>query len=128
MEDDFCPRSFATLSFFFPSDHTSSSAFRMARRPTVDTAKSGASGRGEEGKTGVTQDPEAMKTAKERECFKLFQKMTNRGISVSYDTILRGMLTPTELRLIQKQRDLEQAQIEAAEAAANEPVTKDKRN
>lgn len=64
------------------------------------------------------QDPEALKTAKERECFKLFQKMTTRGISVSYDTILRGMLTPTELRMIQKQRDLEQAQKEAALAAA----------
>lgn len=65
-------------------------------------------------------DPEAFKTAKERECFKLFQKMTNRGITVSYDTILRGMLTPTELRLIQKQRELEQAQREAAEAALSE--------
>lgn len=49
--------------------------------------------------------------------------MTTRGISVSYDTILRGMLTPTELRMIQKQRDLEQAQKEAAEAAAAESTT-----
>ena len=75
----------------------------------------------QEGKPTVSdlkEDPEALKTAKERECLKLFQKMTTRGITVSYDTILRGMLTPTELRMIQKQRDLEQAQREAAEAAA----------
>lgn len=95
----------------------------MARRPSVDVTKSG--GRGEDGKSSESrvEDPEALKTAKERECFKLFQKMTTRGISVSYDTILRGMLTPTELRMIQKQRDLEQAQKEAAEAAALEAAT-----
>jgi len=55
-------------------------------------------------------------TPKEQECWKLFQKMSNKGISVSYDTILRGMLTPTELRMIQKQKDLElarQASIDA---------------
>lgn len=109
----------------------------MARRPTGDQSKGAGTGKGEDGNgragggVGGTrvEDPEALKTAKERECFKLFQKMSTRGINVSYDTILRGMLTPTELRLIQKQRDLEQAQLEAAEAAANEPVqTKDKRN
>uniref|UniRef100_A0A1B0GND8 Uncharacterized protein n=1 Tax=Phlebotomus papatasi TaxID=29031 RepID=A0A1B0GND8_PHLPP len=59
--------------------------------------------------------PDNLKTAKERECWKLFQKMTNRGISVSYDTILRGMLTPTELRMIQKKQELENAKRNSME-------------
>ncbi|GAB0099709.1 hypothetical protein DMENIID0001_155960 [Sergentomyia squamirostris] len=69
--------------------------------------------------TALTEDdhsPDNLKTAKERECWKLFQKMTNRGISVSYDTILRGMLTPTELRMIQKkQEQLENAKRSSLE-------------
>ncbi|XP_055689199.1 uncharacterized protein LOC129793334 [Lutzomyia longipalpis] len=68
------------------------------------------------------QSPENLKTAKERECWKLFQKMTNRGISVSYDTILRGMLTPTELRMIQKKQELENAKRNSIE----EPTTQAK--
>ncbi|XP_026842166.1 uncharacterized protein LOC6591050 [Drosophila persimilis] len=59
---------------------------------------------------------------KERECWKLFQKMCAKGVSVSYDTVLRGMLTPTEFRHFQKQREQEEARVqeeaEAAEAAA----------
>lgn len=113
--------------FSLVSDSSTGSAFRMARRPSVDVSKG--LGRGvvaEENRSGVVEDPEALKTAKERECYKLFQKMTTRGITVSYDTILRGMLTPTELRMIQKQRDLEQAQKEAAEAAAVEAPTNNK--
>ncbi|XP_050529542.1 uncharacterized protein LOC126899058 [Daktulosphaira vitifoliae] len=39
------------------------------------------------------------KTAKEKECWTLFKKMTDKGISVTFDTVLRGMLTPTEYRL-----------------------------
>lgn len=50
--------------------------------------------------------------------------MSNRGVAVSYDTILRGMLTPTELRMIQKQKDAEddakQAEIDALQAIENE--------
>lgn len=105
---------------------STSRAFRMARRTTVDGVTRRSDEEGDGAKPGTrVEDPEALKTAKERECFKLFQKMTTRGIAVSYDTILRGMLTPTELRMIQKQRDLEQAQKEAAEAA-NEAVGKEK--
>ncbi|KAH8372903.1 hypothetical protein KR009_007467 [Drosophila setifemur] len=59
---------------------------------------------------------------KERECWKLHQKMGAKGVSVSYETVLRGMLTPTEFRHFQKQREQEEARIleaaEAAEAAA----------
>lgn len=68
--------------------------------------------------------PIDVRTPKERECWKLFQKMSNRGVAVSYDTILRGMLTPTELRMIQKQKDAEddakQAAIDALQAIENE--------
>lgn len=43
-------------------------------------------------------------TVKENECKIVFQKMSNEGLSVSYDTILRGMLTPTELRKLKKEQ------------------------
>ncbi|KAM8712382.1 hypothetical protein ACLKA7_012838 [Drosophila subpalustris] len=56
---------------------------------------------------------------KERECWKLHQKMSAKGVSVSYETVLRGMLTPTEFRHFQKQREHEEAKAqEAAEAEA----------
>ncbi|XP_022228198.2 uncharacterized protein LOC111077981 isoform X2 [Drosophila obscura] len=66
--------------------------------------------------------PPYVRSIKERECWKLFQKMCAKGVSVSYDTVLRGMLTPTEFRHFQKQREQEEARVqqeaEAAEAAA----------
>lgn len=58
-------------------------------------------------------------TPKERECYRLFQKMSNMGLSVSYDTILRGMLTPTELRVLQKQRNKLQKQQESQGSRQN---------
>ena len=91
----------------------------MARRPSVakvDTPKSGTIAGGED--LGSSEANGIGQTAKERECWKLFQKMTTRGIAVSYDTILRGMLTPTELRIIQKQKEKQEAA--AAAAAVNE--------
>ncbi|KAJ6636391.1 hypothetical protein Bhyg_14981, partial [Pseudolycoriella hygida] len=42
--------------------------------------------------------PEHCDTQKEKDCWKLFKKMLGNGVTVNYDTILRGMLTPTELR------------------------------
>ncbi|VVC45167.1 Hypothetical protein CINCED_3A008241 [Cinara cedri] len=39
------------------------------------------------------------KSDKEKECWTLFKKMTAKGVSVTFDTVLRGMLTPTEYRL-----------------------------
>lgn len=60
--------------------------------------------------TTAGQDLVDGQTPKERECYRLFQKMSNMGLSVSYDTILRGMLTPTELRVLQKQRSKTQTQ------------------
>ncbi|XP_034120580.1 uncharacterized protein LOC117578890 isoform X2 [Drosophila guanche] len=66
--------------------------------------------------------PLYVRSIKERECWKLYQKMCAKGVSVSYDTVLRGMLTPTEFRHFQKQREQEEARVqqeaEAAEAAA----------
>jgi len=48
--------------------------------------------------------------------------MGAKGVSVSYETVLRGMLTPTEFRHFQRQREQEEARVleeaEAAEAAA----------
>ncbi|KAH8358041.1 hypothetical protein KR084_000519 [Drosophila pseudotakahashii] len=66
--------------------------------------------------------PAYVRSLKERECWKLHQKMGAKGVSVSYETVLRGMLTPTEFRHFQKQREQEEARVleeaQAAEAAA----------
>lgn len=48
--------------------------------------------------------PEYVRSIKEKECWLLFQKMINKGISVSYETILRGMLTPSEVRAVEKKQ------------------------
>ncbi|XP_053687016.1 uncharacterized protein LOC128736556 [Sabethes cyaneus] len=73
---------------------------------------------------GGNQDGGDGQTPKERECYRLYQKMANMGLAVSYDTILRGMLTPTELRVLQKQRSKLQKQQESrqnsSEAENNE--------
>lgn len=48
--------------------------------------------------------PEYVRSIKEKECWLLFQKMMKKGISVSYETILRGILTPTEVRAVEKKQ------------------------
>lgn len=70
--------------------------------------------------------PEYVRTLKERECWKLYRKMSVKGVSVTYETVLRGMLTPTEFRQIQKQREIEEAKARALEEekdAVLEPQT-----
>ncbi|XP_017763785.1 PREDICTED: uncharacterized protein LOC108553419 [Eufriesea mexicana] len=42
-------------------------------------------------------------TNKEKECWHLYKKMCDKGVCVSFDTVLRGMLTPTEYRLRKKE-------------------------
>ncbi|XP_070163340.1 uncharacterized protein [Polyergus mexicanus] len=42
-------------------------------------------------------------TTKEKECWHLYRRMCDKGVYVSFDTVLRGMLTPTEYRLRQKE-------------------------
>ncbi|XP_017481689.1 PREDICTED: uncharacterized protein LOC108370787 [Rhagoletis zephyria] len=59
--------------------------------------------------------PDYVRSLKERECWKLYRKMSVKGVTVSYDTVLRGMLTPTEFRQIQKQREIEEAKARALE-------------
>ena len=41
--------------------------------------------------------------------------MCNKGVLITYDTILRGMLTPTELRQLLKQKEFEEAQKQKEE-------------
>lgn len=48
--------------------------------------------------------PEYVRSIKEKECWLLFQKMVKKGIAVSYETILRGMLTPSEVRAVEKKQ------------------------
>lgn len=67
--------------------------------------------------------PEYVRSIKEKECWLLFQKMVKKGISVSYETILRGMLTPSEVRAVEKkQKEIieRQASIELEAATAAE--------
>ncbi|XP_014261863.1 pollen-specific leucine-rich repeat extensin-like protein 2 [Cimex lectularius] len=58
-------------------------------------------GKGEE---NVEVQPEKktvpdFKNQKEKECWDLFKKMSDRGVPVSFETVLRGLLTPTEYRM-----------------------------
>lgn len=70
-----------------------------------------------------TTFPEYVRTDKEKECWILYKRIADKGIVVTYETILRGMLTPSEVRVIElKQRDFieRQASAEAEKAAASE--------
>lgn len=51
-----------------------------------------------------------LKSPKEKQCWNLYCKMTEKGINVSLDTILRGMLTPTEYRE-SKKHFIEEAEL-----------------
>lgn len=57
-----------------------------------------------EEKDVIDDYPEHCDTQKEKDCWKLFKKMLGNGVTVNYDTILRGMLTPTELRSVMGKR------------------------
>ncbi|GJQ76887.1 hypothetical protein Trydic_g15091 [Trypoxylus dichotomus] len=51
-----------------------------------------------------SSDPAADKfdNPKERQCWEMYRRMNEKGVAISFDTILRGMLTPTEYRLRRK--------------------------
>ncbi|XP_044272453.1 uncharacterized protein LOC123016244 [Tribolium madens] len=58
----------------------------------------------EEEKTEIADDDQPkFGSVKEKECWEMYCKMADRGLKVSYDTILRGMLTPTEYRMRRKE-------------------------
>lgn len=66
--------------------------------------------------------PEYVRSDKEKECWILYKKIANKGINVSYETVMRGMLTPTEVRAIETQKkdfNERQASAELLEAEAN---------
>lgn len=70
--------------------------------------------------------PEYVRSFKEKECWILFQKMVNKGISVSYETILRGMLTPTEVRAAEKkQKEIFERQASLDLESADTPTTQE---
>ncbi|CAH1962972.1 unnamed protein product [Acanthoscelides obtectus] len=52
---------------------------------------------------------------KEKQCLHMYRKMTAKGINVSFDTILRGMLTPTEYRLSKKKMEAIRSEAHAKE-------------
>lgn len=47
--------------------------------------------------------PVQFSNPKEKECWDTYRRMSEKGIKISFDTLLRGMLTPTEYRLRRKQ-------------------------
>ncbi|XP_039286167.1 uncharacterized protein LOC111044585 [Nilaparvata lugens] len=53
----------------------------------------------EDEEENAENDIPEFKTPKEQECWDLFRRMVDKGITVSFETVLRGMLTPTEYRL-----------------------------
>lgn len=55
------------------------------------------------------------KTPKEQQCWNLYCKMMEKGVNVSFDTVLRGMLTPTEYRMSKKNFDQEEVKEETTE-------------
>lgn len=50
-----------------------------------------------------TETEPPFQTRKEKDCWHLYKRMCDKGVHVSFDTVLRGMLTPTEYRLRQKE-------------------------
>ncbi|KAL0279719.1 UNVERIFIED_CONTAM: hypothetical protein PYX00_001215 [Menopon gallinae] len=74
---------------------------KLADLPRKDFDKIEESNEDEE-KEDDKKEPE-FKSPKEKECWVLYQKMLEKGVSVSFDTVLRGMLTPTEYRLRRNQ-------------------------
>nr|XP_050847842.1 uncharacterized protein LOC127062913 [Vespula vulgaris] len=50
----------------------------------------------------IEMEPQ-LQTRKEKDCWHLYKRMCDKGVNVSFDTVLRGMLTPTEYRLRQKE-------------------------
>ncbi|KRT84997.1 hypothetical protein AMK59_33, partial [Oryctes borbonicus] len=58
----------------------------------------------DENSKGSSADPTADKFAnpKEKQCWEMYRRMNEKGVAISFDTILRGMLTPTEYRLRRK--------------------------
>lgn len=42
-------------------------------------------------------------TPKEKECWIMYKKMVDKGLPVTYDTLLRGLLTPSEYRMTRKE-------------------------
>ncbi|KAK5642389.1 hypothetical protein RI129_008556 [Pyrocoelia pectoralis] len=61
----------------------------------------------------------AFDTPKEKQCWEMYRKMSGKGISISFETILRGMLTPTEYRLRRKSSAALEIENVAAESATD---------
>lgn len=57
----------------------------------------------EEGTSMETDNLEPQfESDKEKQCWEMYCKMSEKGVNVTFDTILRGMLTPTEYRMRRK--------------------------
>ncbi|KAF5288236.1 hypothetical protein FQA39_LY04004 [Lamprigera yunnana] len=68
---------------------------------TAGSTKLEPKGESEESKVTSTSEP-TFETSKEKQCWEMYRKMSGKGVNVSFETILRGMLTPTEYRLRRK--------------------------
>lgn len=120
----------------------------VATMPTT-TEENGS--RQHEDKTGIencVSFPTFCRSAKEQECWSLFKKMQQKGryarnrkwsdseyiklhhsagVQVAYETLLRGLLTPTEMRSVLKHDDLEAVEPAAdCTAGENDDAVKNK--
>uniref|UniRef100_A0A182TMA4 Uncharacterized protein n=2 Tax=Anopheles melas TaxID=34690 RepID=A0A182TMA4_9DIPT len=98
------------------SDQPDDCATPTAETPTLPSTNVGSSKAPDTAKTtngaaatNASATNGDLQTPKEQECYRLFLKMSKKGLAVSYDTILRGMLTPTELRVLQKKQSRQQS-------------------
>lgn len=98
------------------ADPAAKISISMQPKPIADQQKE------ESGDTAVKNDdsgsshsdqPE-FNSPKEKQCWELFCKMSGKGVNVSFDTILRGMLTPTEYRMRKKPSLEEETAVEVA--------------
>ncbi|CAG9824157.1 unnamed protein product [Phaedon cochleariae] len=64
------------------------------KEPNITRSNSGP----EESNGTEAREIEDFESSKEKQCWNLYSKITKNGINVSFDTILRGILTPTEYR------------------------------
>uniref|UniRef100_A0A1A9WN61 Uncharacterized protein n=1 Tax=Glossina brevipalpis TaxID=37001 RepID=A0A1A9WN61_9MUSC len=94
------------ISIFRQDSHNSTSDSTVEL--TVPPANNASSEEKTAKRLEVLTYPDYVQSYKGRECWKLFLKMSASGVNIAYDTILKGLLTPTEFRQQQKQREVEE--------------------
>ncbi|ETN65962.1 hypothetical protein AND_002267 [Anopheles darlingi] len=88
-----------------PKDSSPSADHQTKQSPAGAGGGKATETTGKSSTAAVGTNGDLLQSPKEQECYRLYLKMSKKGLAVSYDTILRGMLTPTELRVLQKKKN-----------------------